>query len=1007
MRCFDNHHEVVNIYYFHTYVKKPISFFALLLICFCANAQNTDSLRQLLKVVRPDTVKVNLFLKLSDAFAPANKDSALHYVDEAITLSEKLDYAEGLMKANFEKGAITEYSDRKKSLGYFLVALSYARQLQQARFERSILSYAGMQSYMLGDYMAAEDHYLKSLVIGKNENDFNHVTRTYTNLGMTYTKLTDYARAFDMLTLSNQLADSLGLKTIVGGNYIDIGNILVLQKKYPEALLYYEKAATVFKSQGNQDMLEYTNIGIGETYMQMGKYEKAIDFFNSIEKYTTDKHKIFDLYQNLGISFLAIEKYKEAEKNLIKAQQINDRITQTPSYSVRNYIGLAQLCLRTKKLQLGLDYAHRAEMMARQQGALSYSKECYEVLSSLYEANGELGRSLAYQRQFAAMQDSIARKEESRKLAEAETKFRLSEKTRELNLLNKENELQKNRERLNRTVMIAMTVVLLIIVLASFLLAWAYRKSKSKNELLATQKAEIEKASALIVDQSFRLLEMDKMKSRFFANISHELRTPVTLISGMLELMVEGNQSLKDKERAKIALGNSRKLNAIVEEMLDLTRLEANKVVLKKNDLLVQPLLDRIVNTFDSLLEKNQIKLTTDMSTLPLYASLDENYFEKIINNLVYNAIKFTPPGGLIKVSCRLSDDKSKIEIQVGDTGSGISEDDLPHIFERFYQSGSGAQKHDVRGTGIGLSLVKEFTELHGGEVFVASTIGKGSVFSLSFPVVTPLNRQPETETGPIVLSYTKFAKPPVVLLVEDHEEMRSYVSDILGDRFTIAQAANGVEALKWLHTNVADLIVSDVMMPQMDGYTFLSHLKANEKLKRVPVILLTARAAEEDKLQGLCLGVDDYLVKPFNATELKIRVENLLQNSAARREWLQKAEEPEEKLPLVNLEEQAFMAIVVSYVEQHISDRHIETTQLADHLSISERQLYRKSHELTGMAPAQLIKEVRLKKAWQLLVDKKVSKLSVLASEVGYESASYFAKQFEARFGKRPSDMM
>jgi transcriptional regulator GlxA family with amidase domain len=154
-------------------------------------------------------------------------------------------------------------------------------------------------------------------------------------------------------------------------------------------------------------------------------------------------------------------------------------------------------------------------------------------------------------------------------------------------------------------------------------------------------------------------------------------------------------------------------------------------------------------------------------------------------------------------------------------------------------------------------------------------------------------------------------------------------------------------------------------------------------------------------------LGVDDYLVKPFNATELKIRVENLLQNSAARREWLQKAEEPEEKLPLVNLEEQAFMAIVVSYVEQHISDRHIETTQLADHLSISERQLYRKSHELTGMAPAQLIKEVRLKKAWQLLVDKKVSKLSVLASEVGYESASYFAKQFEARFGKRPSDMM
>jgi signal transduction histidine kinase/DNA-binding response OmpR family regulator len=988
-------------------VKKPISVFALLLICFCAHAQKTDSLCQLLKAARPDTVKVNLFLKLAAAFAATNKDSALLYSDKAITLSEKLKYAEGLMKANFEKGRLTEYSDRKKSLDYFLAALPYARQLRQTRFERSILNYAGMQSYMLGDYMAAEDHYLKSLAIGKTENDFTHMAPVYTNLGMTYTKLTDYARAFDMLTLSNQLADSLGLKTIVGGNYIDIGNILVLQKKYPEALSYYEKAASIFKSQGNQDMLEYTNIGIGETYMQMGKYEQAIDFLNSIEKHITDKHKVFDLYQNLGISFLAINKYTEAEKNLIKAQQLNDRITQTPSYSVRNYIGLARLYFRTKKLQLGLDYAHRAEMIARQQGALSYSKECYELLSSLYEANGELTQSLKYQRQFAATQDSIARKEESRKLAEAETKFRLSEKDRELTLLNKENEVQKTKQQFNRALLVSITGVLLIVAIASILLMWAYRKSKSKNKLLASQKAEIEKASVLISDQSSKLLASDKIKSRFFANISHELRTPVTLISGMLEFMVEGNQSPKDKERAQIALGNSRKLNAIVEEMLDLTRLEANKVVLKNHDLHVQPLLSRIVNTFGSLLEKNQIKLTTDMATPPLYASLDENYFEKIINNLVYNAIKFTPPGGLMNVSCRLSEDKNKIEIQVGDTGSGIGEDDLPHIFERFYQTAGGAQKHDVRGTGIGLSLVKEFTELHGGEVSVVSTFGKGSVFSLSFPVVTPLNGQPETEMRPIVFSYAKFAKPPVVLLVEDHEEMRGYVSDILGDRFTIAQAANGVEALQWLHTHEVDLIVSDVMMPQMDGYTFLSHLKANEKLKRVPFILLTARAAEEDKLQGLRLGVDDYLVKPFNATELKIRVENLLQNSAARREWLQKAEEPEEKLPLINHEEQAFMATVVSYVEQHISDRHIETTQLADHLSISERQLYRKSHELTGMAPAQLIKEVRLKKAWQLLVDKKVTKLSVLASEVGYESASYFAKQFEGRFGKRPSELL
>lgn len=985
------------------YLCLFFSFFIVL-----AHAQSGNSFYHLLKSSQADTVQVNNLLKAASQLSESRKDSSSFYLDAAIALSEKLNYSLGLMKGYVAKGEILVYKDKKQSLDFFLAAYGYAKELKLSGYESKLLNYIGNQHYMLGEYIKAEDYYRKALAIDKAQKNHSGVARIYTNLGMTYIKLTDYSRAFEVLNLSTRLADSLGLKEIAGGNYIDIANLMGLQKKYNEALLYYEKAATLFALDKNPEMVNYSNIGKGEIYMQKGSYQQAIDVFNRIEKSIGGQpHKQFDLYQDLGMSYMAIKKFREAERNLIKAQQINDRVTQTPSYSVRNYIGLAQLYQYIGQYEKGIDIAHKAEMLAKQQGALMYSKECFRVLSALYESNGELGKSLRYQRRFSALQDSLAQRDQSEKLAEAETKFRLSEKERELTLLSKENEVQKVRERFNNVLMVALACVLLVVVVATVLLMRAYQKSKAKTQLLARQKLEIEKANALIMEQSTTLREVDKMKSRFFANISHELRTPATLISGMLELMAEGSMSEKEKARVQTALGNSRKLNAIVEEMLDLTRLEAGKVELKKKKVQVHSLLNRITKPFDSLLQKNKIRFINDIEALPVYADLDEMYFEKIINNLIYNAIKFTEDGGWMRVSTHLSQDKNRIEIQISDSGSGIATEDLPHIFERFYQSHSGAQKHDVRGTGIGLSLVKEFTELHGGEVSVSSSIGKGSIFSVSFPCDTLHEEAAEKDNGLTSFSWTQFEKPPTVLLVEDHEEMRGYVSDVLGDRFKIEQTGDGVQALQWLKINSADLIISDVMMPRMDGYTFLGHLKSNERLSHIPVVMLTARAAEEDKLQGLRLGVDDYLIKPFNATELRIRVQNLLHNKTARNEWQQKMYEPEEKVPPAQLSNQAFMAQVIAFVESRIEDRSIEIAALADHLSLSERQLYRKAGELTGMAPAQLIKEVRLKKAWQLLIDRKVSKLTVLASAVGYESAPYFAKQFEARFGKKPSEMM
>jgi DNA-binding response OmpR family regulator len=237
---------------------------------------------------------------------------------------------------------------------------------------------------------------------------------------------------------------------------------------------------------------------------------------------------------------------------------------------------------------------------------------------------------------------------------------------------------------------------------------------------------------------------------------------------------------------------------------------------------------------------------------------------------------------------------------------------------------------------------------------------------------------------------------------------MRFYLKEILGEHVVIAEARHGGEALKWLQSNIPDLIISDVMMPEMDGPEFLMHLKRSTAYRRIPVVMLTARAAEEDLLHGLSLGVDDYIIKPFNARELKIRIHNLITNQEIRREWKQKPAEADELTVSAGPgEDELFMDKVRTFVEAHADHAALSIGDLCDHLAMSERQLYRKAATLTGMTPAQLIKEVRMKIAYRLLLERKVAKVADLAKRVGFENASYFSRQFEERFGRRPTEMI
>lgn len=418
--------------------------------------------------------------------------------------------------------------------------------------------------------------------------------------------------------------------------------------------------------------------------------------------------------------------------------------------------------------------------------------------------------------------------------------------------------------------------------------------SRQKDEI-ALQMNEVEQANVLIKEQADRLQELDKVKSRFFANISHELRTPLTLINAPLEALIK-NGKIEDEEALQtlgVVRKNGDSLLSLVEEILDLTKLEAGKVNLVKNPVRLSEFVSDLIKPYERGLKDKAISLNVDFQLgQDLAIQWDANHAGKILNNLLSNALKFTPYGGSIELIVQFKPNMAEvIQIMVKDNGEGIHPNDVLHVFDRFYQS-EQPEKKAAGGTGIGLALAKELAHLFEGTLEVESTLGEGSVFTFEFPFeeITTDVILPSASIGyedlEIALKHTikKYASrfdvgKPVLLITEDHPEMRAFIAQTLQPYFEVRQAENGRVALETLKKERIDIVVSDVMMPEMDGFELLEAIKQDKSLHEVSLVMLTARAEQEDKLFALTMGIDDYLIKPFNASEFLARIKNILEN--------------------------------------------------------------------------------------------------------------------------------
>jgi len=553
-------------------------------------------------------------------------------------------------------------------------------------------------------------------------------------------------------------------------------------------------------------------------------------------------------------------------------------------------------------------------------------------------------------------------------------------------------------------------------VFTYFFSQWRTRNLKLKN--LRLEEA-VNSAVAETKRQAAEITELYKVKNQFFSNISHELRTPLTLILGPSTDMVDDeNLTPKQKNELTFINNNAKRLLRLINQLLDLSKLEAGKLDLKVAQQNIVKFISTITESFDSMAISRKIRLKFHSDLKELYLFFDQDTLEQIIINLLSNALKFTKEGGKVTVSVNKKDDLCKIEVT--DSGIGINAEQLPYVFDRFYQA-DNSESREHEGTGIGLSLTKELVELHGGSITASSEPGKGSTFLITLPLgkehfqehqlakFTPIPKDKNVSKMEALIEEAEMEGPEVdeevILLVEDNTEMRTYIKGLMLGNYAILEAANGLEGLNLAKKHVPDLIISDVMMPKMDGTELCQRLKKNEITSHIPIILLTAKASEEDRIKGLNNEADAYLAKPFNKAELRAQVRNLvLTRKKLQKRFSQSTLISPKEIAITSMEEQ-FLEKLVIEIENHIGDEHYSVEQMAQSMNLSRSQLHRKMISITDQTPSLFIRKYRLERAKQLL-EKSAGRVSDIAFQVGFSSPSYFTKCFVEAFGITPKNL-
>jgi len=504
-----------------------------------------------------------------------------------------------------------------------------------------------------------------------------------------------------------------------------------------------------------------------------------------------------------------------------------------------------------------------------------------------------------------------------------------------------------------------------------------------------------------------RILEQSRMKMEFFTNLSHDLKTPLSMIIAPISKLLTEIKNQHEKQQLKLIHRNAMSLNSLIHQMLDFNRMDSDT-----NTLLILSRTDfvgfacNIFATYKEAEKERNYSFHFSSNREKLYLDLDVIKWESILNNLLSNAVKYTPEGGQITLSLNYREESQEMEVSVSDTGTGIPAQDLPHIFQRFFQSPKTAGQKE--GTGIGLYLVKTYTELHGGTVSITSEENTGTTITIKLPV-----QQKQYETAEQVDNIKAIAqtepidkKRPVVLIVDDNPEITSFISEVLESHYQCYTAGDGKTGLERCFELLPDLVISDVMMPGMDGLEMCQRIRKHVPTSTLPIILLTAKDDKETELESIHLNIDAFISKPFEPDILLSRVEQLINRKQTMEAKVRMETLTAPKVIEAESYDEKFLTGITKIIEDHLSDSELNVAALCEISGINNKQIYRKMKQLTGMTPVEYIRSIRMKKAAMLLRQQKFSVAEVMYM-VGFSNHSYFSKCFKAEFNTTPMQFM
>ena len=504
--------------------------------------------------------------------------------------------------------------------------------------------------------------------------------------------------------------------------------------------------------------------------------------------------------------------------------------------------------------------------------------------------------------------------------------------------------------------------------------------------------------------------QMEEMKYRFFTNISHELRTPLTLIIAPLEYLLKKEENPDTRKQLKTIDRNAHNLLSLVNQLLDFRRIKMKGETLALETFNLKDMLSRIYESFLPMSEEKNIRFDFHCHPETFLVTADSPKIEKVVNNLLSNAFKFTPQGGhvTLKAYPEPSDGREMAVIQVEDDGIGIPTEEQTHIFERFHQASS--HKGNT-GSGIGLNVAKEYVQMHHGKINVSSSPGKGSCFTVRIPVgnishvpspllpTAPQQGNP-MDNPPLPVDYTVL---PKILLVEDNNDFRHYLQEELRRHFVVFEASDGEEGEAVALQQKPDIIITDLMMPKMDGIELCKRIKHNIDVSHIPIILLTASASMENEERGYKEGADAYMTKPFKWEILTARIHNLLAQRRQQQNEFKQNAEAEAKDVTISPADEDFLNKALRFVEKNMDNSEYSVDELSDDMAMSRATLFRKMRSVIGMSPTDFIRNTRLKRAAQLITEGRLS-VTEIAYSVGYSSPGHFTKSFKKEFGVLPT---